>query len=78
MSGYSGFRSWSAFNVAWWLTNDEALHEQMVLCCAQSKNQEQASRMLLAMLPDETPDGARYSLKSIRQAMVGFTCGGGK
>ena len=78
MSGYGGFSSWNAWNVSLWLNNDELLHQQMVFCCAQSKNQEQASRMLLAMLPNETPDGARYNLKSIRQAMVGLTCGGGK
>ena len=72
---YNGYRSWDAFNVAWWLINDEGLHGQMVHCVKESKNQEQASRMLLAMLPDETPDGAKYSLRSIRKAMVGLRCG---
>ena len=75
MSQYNGYPSWRSFNVAWWLSNDSDLNGKMMLCIQQSQNKEQASRMLLAMLPDETPDGARYSLKSVRTAMVGLRCG---
>jgi len=76
--GYNGYHSWDAWNVSLWLRSDDGLHQKMLHAVKQSQNKEQASRRLLAMLPDETPDGAKYSLRSIRKAMVGLECGGGK
>ena len=78
MARYNGYHSWSEHNVCSWLNEHELLRDQMMHCLKVSTNKEQAARMLIKLLPSKTADGAKYSLRSIRKAMVGLECGGGK
>ena len=67
---YQGHRSWNAWNVSMWLTND---YETYLLVCEtvdSCKTKDAASRVLYEMLPKTTPDGAKYTLSSIREALT--------
>ena len=68
MTGYNGHKNWTHWNVSLWLNNDEDLYRQMRKL-ASAFTREVAARKLLQCLPPETPDGAKYSVTSIRAAM---------
>lgn len=65
--------SWSACNVSQWLNNDEGLYNAMRYCVRTTRNRKEAAqKMVDEFLPAETPDGARYTVTSVREAMVGI------
>jgi hypothetical protein len=68
MAGYNGHKNWTHWNVSLWLNNDEDLYRQMRKLC-EWFNKDTAARKMLQRLPPETPDGAKYSVTSIRAAM---------
>lgn len=74
MATYNGHRSWNAWNVALWLFNDEGLYNLMMNTlreCGYDKNK--TARMLMRQLSNlTTPDGARYNLTCIREALRGL------
>lgn len=69
MAQYNGHRSWNSWNVSLWLNNDERLYNLMRECIKESKSRRRAARMMLSQLPQRTPDGARYNLTCIMEAM---------
>lgn len=73
---YNGFPSWNAWNVSLWLNNDEGLYILMREAIRATNNRTQAvwymHGALIGSGITKTPDGAPYSLRSIRLAMVGL------
>lgn len=73
MATYNGHRSWNARNVSLWLNNDEALYREMLRYRRMYPTVDGAARALARMLEgDRTPDGARYNVTCIREAMRGL------
>jgi endonuclease III len=67
---YNGHKSWAHWNVALWLFNDEVMYRHIkVLLSARTK--DEVARRLLAELPAQTPDGAKYTFTTVRAALVG-------
>ena len=73
MAGYNGHRSWNAWNVSLWLNNTEGRYNQMRFCIKATKNRKEAAQMMMEQyLPEETPDGAPYTVTNVMLAMVGL------
>jgi hypothetical protein len=78
---YNGHKNWNHWNVSLWLNNDEGLYRSM-LSWVQSAggNKDRAARAFYYALTHadygtpvkHTPDGAPYSISSIRAAMSGL------
>lgn len=73
MPAYNGHHCWNCWNVSLWLNNDESLYSLMLYWLRRSKTRRIAARKIQADLPPRTPDGARYSLRSIIGAMEGLS-----
>lgn len=72
MAKYNGHKNWNHWNVSLWINNDEGLYRMARELVRDSENRDVAARSMLAALPSKTPDGAPYSVSSIRAAMVGM------
>lgn len=76
MPKYNGHRNWNHWNVSLWLNNDERLYRGMLSFIEAAKNKDKAARAFLHELRSggewQTPDGAPYSVSSIRAAMRGL------
>lgn len=74
MASYYGHKNWNHWNVSLWLNNTEALYFAMQSCRRNWRTKDKAAREFLRILRDtghdRTPDGAPYSVSSIRAAMV--------
>lgn len=76
MPKYNGYKNWNHWNVSLWINNDEGLYRLAKECIANADNRNEAVRDMLALLKSDhliagkTPDGAPYSVSSIRAAMV--------
>ncbi len=73
MKSYNGHRSWNAWNVALWISNDEPLYRFALEQMKRFPILDQAARSMVCHLPDRTPDGARYNVTSVRAALVGLS-----
>lgn len=75
MSKFNGHKNWNHWNVSLWINNDEGLYRMARYWVRRTDRTNAATRML-AELHDNavthTPDGAPYSVSSIRAAMVGM------
>jgi len=69
---YNGHRNWNQWNVSLWIGNDEPLYRLAMDCLANAKTVDKAARRFKRCLPERTPDGARYSLVAIREALKGL------
>ena len=75
MSKYNGHKNWNHWNVSLWINNDEGLYRMALDMCRRYKREEAGRRMLENLAGwniTHTPDGAPYSVSSIRAAMVGM------
>lgn len=73
MAKYNGHKNWNHWNVSLWLNNDENLHHMLREFADQDTRHMAAKNMLSWLLDNgmaETPDGAPYSVSSIRAAMA--------
>ena len=77
---YNGHKNWNHWNVSLWLNNDDRLYGAMMCWLkAAGGNKDRAARAFYrAMIGNDhgisethTPDGAPYSVSSIRAAMRG-------
>jgi len=75
MGKYNGHKNWNHWNVSLWINNDEWLY-RLAKEYADNWRRPVAALGMLNDLADqgitETPDGAPYSVSSIRAAMVGM------
>lgn len=66
----------AAHNVGLWIANDEGLYRLALNCIKHARNRDLAARTMFETLQelglDATPDGTRYSVSTIRKAMVGL------
>ena len=73
MTTYNGHKNWNHWNVSLWLNNDETLYQMMRDAINRHRGKRgaksAAAYSLLGLLPERTPDGAPYSVSSIRAAM---------
>lgn len=73
---YNGHKNWTQWNVSLWINNDEGLYNEARRWVKRSDNRKEAAENFLESLRymgiTETPDGAKYSVTSIRAAMVGM------
>lgn len=76
MAKYNGHKNYNHWNVSLWIDNDEGLYRLALEFIRDSANREVAAASMLDFLQSEgithTPDGAPYSVSSIRAAMVGM------
>lgn len=74
MSKFNGHKNWNHWNVSLWINNDYGLYQQARYCVRSSMNKEAAARKMMETLKAEgvvkTPDGAPYSVSTIKAAMV--------
>ena len=72
---FIGHKNWNYWNVSLWINNDEWLYREALRLCNNYNRAEAAEKMLDWLHGNdiyETPDGAKYSVSSIRAAMVGI------
>ena len=73
MAKYNGHRNYNHWNVAMMIANDESLYRLAISLMRQYKTKNEAAAAMIGYLPPTTPDGAPYSLSSVRAALVGLT-----
>lgn len=69
---YNGHRNWNHWNVSLWINNDEGLYNLARESIRRTRNREEAARRMLEDLPGKTPDGAPYTVSSVKAALVGY------
>ena len=75
---YNGHPSWNAWNVALWISNDEGLYLYALECINNCRKEGRASYHRAAKLFINgsglvcTPDGAKYSINSVKLALQGL------
>jgi len=72
MATYQGHRSWNAWNVSLWINNDEPLYRWAYGLVKEHGIAKAARLMATDLAGRTTPDGAKYNLTCIREAMVGM------
>ena len=76
MAKYNGHKNWNHWNVSLWINNDEGLYRMAQAAINRNRGKRDARYAaaydMLALLDEKTPDGAPYSVSSIRAAMVGM------
>ena len=72
----NGHKNWNHWNVSLWINNDESLYREAKRWIARNNSRQEAAEDFLESLHymgvTKTPDGAPYSVSSIRAAMVGM------
>ena len=75
-SSYNGHKNYNHWNVSLWINNDEGLYTLAKDNIHFCDNRNEAAKRMLECLHEvgstHTPDGAPYSVSSIRAAMVGM------
>jgi hypothetical protein len=70
---YNGHKNWNHWNVSLWINNDETLYFEVKQYIEEERSKDKAAALFLDWLHglgiDKTPDGAPYSLSSIRAAI---------
>lgn len=70
---YNGHKNWNHWNVSLWINNDEGLYRIALAHIAETGSKQTAAlRMARELEGHKTPDGAPYTVTSIRAAMRGM------
>ena len=72
MKEYNGHRSWNAWNVALWLSNDYDVYKSTVNAVQTVGLKKATDIMARAYRGLKTPDGADYNRLSIKLAIEGM------
>ena len=69
---YNGYTSWNAWNVSLWINNEEEIYRHAVRM-VKAHGATKAAKVLADQFEGaETPDGAKYNITAIRQAIRGI------
>lgn len=73
---YNGHKNFNHWNVSLWINNDEGLYRTAKHFVNVTDNRNEAAKHMFALLVDDgvtkTPDGAPYSVTTIKAAMRGM------
>ena len=72
MAKYNGHKNWNHWNVSLWINNDGGLYSEAKRWVARTNRKEAAASFLASLRSmgiTHTPDGAPYSVTTIRAAM---------
>lgn len=73
---YNGHKNFNHWNISLWINNDEGLYRLALECIRNNPTKDVAAEVMLDCLQCDdiykTPDGAPYSISSIRAAMIGM------
>jgi hypothetical protein len=73
MATYNGHKNWNHWNVSLWINNDEGLYRFALDMIKENGTKEKAAEAMLDFLQSngwsKTPDGAPYSVTTIKAAM---------
>ncbi len=74
MKTHNGHRSWNAWNVSLWISNDEPTYRFAMDCIKRAKqNAGKAARYFMESFKGEkTGDGAKYNHLSVKLCLQGF------
>lgn len=72
MAQYNGYPSWNSWNVSLWINNDEGLYNFCRDVVQRNGYGDGAKFIAVVWKGFKTPDGAPYSLRSIRLAIRGI------
>lgn len=72
MAEYQGHRSWNAWNVSLWINNDEGLYREARDYAKRYGIAAGARHMAKSLQGETTPDGGKYNVTCIREAMRGI------
>lgn len=76
MAKYQGHRSWNAWNVALWIGNDEGLYRLALQLKRECKTIRRAAVCFVSEMNADgrkrTPDGAKYNMICVREAIAGL------
>lgn len=75
---YQGHRSWNAWNVSLYISNDEPLYRAAQAAHKRARSLDHCVTLFCrdtGLLGDKTPDGAVYNRLSIKLAIEGLELG---
>lgn len=76
MATYNGHKNWNYWNVSLWIGNDEGLYNMARDYVRHCKTRDIAAREFVRAINEcgftKTPDGARYTVSAVREAMIGL------
>ena len=73
MKSFNGHRSWNSWNISLWLHSEEWSYNLMRECIKNSRNRREAAKEVISRLPSgATPDGAKYNITCVIEAMRGI------
>lgn len=72
MAAFNGHKNWNHWNVSLWIANDEPLYRLAQEMVRTHHTKTAAACAMLDLLPRKTPDGAPYTLTTVRAALLGL------
>ena len=69
---FNGYPSWNQWNVSLWINNDEGLYNYACDLARRHGVDKAARIMALDMAGEKTPEGGRYNVTAIRNALRGI------
>lgn len=70
---FNGHPNWNAWNIAKWMSSDEALYELAMMALRKGHGVPKATQIVMGLIGGEsTPDGAVFCTNDVRRALDGL------